>query len=78
MGRPPGVTSGEGRPKEKTSLSLDVELMDRYRKQTWKEECQFGELIERALRDYAARTWNWSEGEAPPATKQHADGAASS
>ncbi|MEX0704707.1 MAG: hypothetical protein WD069_21595 [Planctomycetales bacterium] len=77
MGRPPGVMSGEGRPKEKTSLSLDVELMDRYRKQTWKEECQFGELIERALRDYAARTWEWSDGEAT-ANTHHADGSAAS
>lgn len=61
MGRPPGVRSGEGPLKEKTSLSLDQDLMDWYRRQTWKEECQFGELIDRALRDYAKRTWNWPD-----------------
>lgn len=59
MGRPPGIKSGSGRPKDKTSLSLDLELMDYYRDQTWQEQCQLGELVERALEDYAARTWKW-------------------
>lgn len=58
-GRPPGVRSGRERPKDKTSLALDLELMDRYRKQSWKEECQLGELVERALRQYAQETWKW-------------------
>lgn len=58
-GRPPGVQSAPRKLKDKTSLALDLELMDRYRKQSWKEECQLGELVERALREYAARTWDW-------------------
>ncbi|REK25329.1 MAG: hypothetical protein DWQ41_12345 [Planctomycetota bacterium] len=58
-GRPPGVRSRDGRPKDKTSLALDLELMDGYRKQSWKEECQLGELVERALREYAEEHWNW-------------------
>ena len=58
-GRPPGVRSAGGRPKDKTSLALDLELMDGYRKQSWKEECQLGELVERALREYAEEHWNW-------------------
>lgn len=59
MGRPPGVKSGEAALKDKTSLALDRDLMDRYREKSWEERCQFGELIERALRDYAARKWGW-------------------
>lgn len=35
MGRPTGVRPGKGRPKGKTSLALDLELMNRYREQTW-------------------------------------------
>jgi hypothetical protein len=58
-GRPPGVVNHRKRPKDKTALSIDLELMDRYRKQSWKEECQLGELVERALRAYAQETWNW-------------------
>lgn len=59
-GRPPGVRTGTQRIKDKTSLALDQELMDRYRKQSWKEECQLGELVERALRDYASDRWGWN------------------
>ena len=60
-GRPPGIRSPNGRAKDKTSLALDLELMDGYRKQSWKEECQLGELIERALREYAQQHWNWKQ-----------------
>jgi hypothetical protein len=58
-GRPPGSLAQERKLKDKTSLALDLELMDRYRKQSWKEECQLGELVERALREYAITKWGW-------------------
>ena len=58
-GRPPGVPDGQGKLKDKTSLRIDRDLMDHYRKQSWREECQLGELVERALRAYAAQSWGW-------------------
>ena len=58
-GRPPGLKPNESRLKDKTSLAVDLELMDFYRQQSWAEQCQLGELVERALRDYAAKTWKW-------------------
>jgi hypothetical protein len=58
-GRPPGAQLSKRKLKDKTSLAVDLELMDRYRKQSWKEECQLGELVERALRQYAEQTWGW-------------------
>lgn len=60
-GRPPGIPNRDARLKDKTSLAIDLELMDRYRKQSWKEECQLGELVERALREYASQTWGWDQ-----------------
>ncbi len=51
-GRPPGLRTGEGASKEKTTLRLDKPLMDEYRDWSWEERCQMGELVERALVEY--------------------------
>lgn len=57
IGRPPGVKTGNSEPKTKASLWINAALMERYRSRSWQEQCQIGELIERALADYEKRRW---------------------
>ena len=47
--------AGEGVPKEKVTLRIGKGLMDEYREWSWDERCQLGELVERALAQYARR-----------------------
>lgn len=55
LGRPPGKANDQMRPKEKTTLRIDAELMAEYRDWSWDQRCQLGELVERALADYRGR-----------------------
>ena len=55
LGRPPGKSNENSRPKEKATLRIDAELMTDYRDWSWEKRCQLGELVERALADYRRR-----------------------
>ena len=55
LGRPPGKAGGESKPKQKTTLRIDVDLMIEYREWTWEARCQLGELVELALIEYRNR-----------------------
>jgi len=48
-GRPPGRGTGEGGTKEKVTIRISKELMDKFRDRSWDERCQVGELVEKAM-----------------------------
>ena len=52
IGRPLGKSTVA---REKVSIYINASLIEEYRKRTWSEQCQLGELIERAMHDYAKR-----------------------
>ena len=52
IGRPLGKSTVA---REKVSIYINASLIEEYRKRTWSEQCQLGELIERAMQDYAQR-----------------------
>jgi uncharacterized protein (DUF4415 family) len=52
IGRPLGKSTVA---REKVSIYIDSSLIEEYRKRTWSEQCQLGELIERAMQEYAQR-----------------------
>jgi uncharacterized protein (DUF4415 family) len=52
-GRPPGRGAGEGGEKEKVTLRINKELMDKFRDRSWDERCQVGELVEQAMQGLA-------------------------
>lgn len=52
IGRPLGKSTVA---REKVSIYINSSLIEEYRKRTWSEQCQLGELIERAMQDYAQR-----------------------
>ena len=52
IGRPLGKSTVA---REKVSIYINSSLIEEYRKRTWSEQCQLGELIERAMQEYAQR-----------------------
>jgi hypothetical protein len=52
IGRPLGKSTVA---REKVSIYINGSLIEEFRKRTWSEQCQLGELIERAMQDYAQR-----------------------
>jgi uncharacterized protein (DUF4415 family) len=52
IGRPLGKSTVA---REKVSIYINASLIEEFRKRTWSEQCQLGELIERAMQDYAQR-----------------------
>ena len=52
IGRPLGKSTVA---REKVSIYINASLIEEYRTRTWSEQCQLGELIERAMQEYAKR-----------------------
>ena len=48
-GRPPGKVSAKLRPREKLTVRIDAEMVEKYRDWSWDARCNLGELVGRAM-----------------------------
>jgi len=49
-GRPPGKLSSKTRRREKLTVRIDADLVEKYRDWSWDARCNLGELVGRAMR----------------------------
>ena len=49
-GRPPGKVSTNPQPREKLTVRIDADLVEKYRDWSWDARCNLGELVGRAMR----------------------------
>ncbi len=49
-GRPPGRVQAKTRRREKLTVRIDAELVDKYRDWSWDARCNLGELVGQAMR----------------------------
>lgn len=52
VGRPPGKGSARAQRKEKMTVRIDANLVDKYRDWSWDARCNLGELVGAAMRRY--------------------------
>ncbi len=51
-GRPPGKVSAKPQRREKLTVRIDAELVEKYRDWSWDARCNLGELVGRAMQRY--------------------------
>jgi uncharacterized protein (DUF4415 family) len=50
VGRPPGKRSAKARRREKLTVRIDADLVEKYRDWSWDARCNLGELVGVAMR----------------------------
>ena len=52
VGRPPGKASPKAQRREKLTVRIDADLVEKYRDWSWDARCNLGELVGRAMQRY--------------------------